>query len=83
MTLTWPELGEALLDALVHVAKPLLELEDLLADHGEAEVSGLDDAGVHRSDRDFVHAVARDAHEPVLVGAARGLRRGLCLASEG
>ncbi len=54
---------EALLDALVRVAQALLEAQHLLADDREAEMSGLDDAGVHRPDRDLVHAVAFDADE--------------------
>ena len=45
------QLGEAPLDALVHVAQPLLEPQHLLADDREAEVAGLDDAGMHRADR--------------------------------
>ena len=57
---------EALLDALVHVAQPLLEPQHLLADDLEAEVAGLDDAGVHGSDGDLVHAVAFDAHERIV-----------------
>ena len=67
MALEDRQLGEAPLDALVHVAEPLLEPEHFLADDREAEVAGLDDAGVHRPDRDLVHAVAVDAHERVVV----------------
>ena len=50
-----------LLDALVHVAQPLLQPHDGLAVGGEAEMAGLDDAGVHRPDRDLVQrrALAR------------------------
>ena len=58
---------EALLDALVHEAEPLLEAQHLLADDLEAEVTGLDDAGVDRPDRDLVHAVAFDADERVFL----------------
>ena len=47
------------------VAEPLLEPQHALADHREAEVPGLDDAGVHRPDRDLVHAVAFDRDEGV------------------
>ncbi len=61
------QLGEAPLDALVHVAEALLEPQHLLADHGEAEVAGLDDAGVHGADGNLVHAVAFDPHECVVV----------------
>jgi hypothetical protein len=42
------ELGESLLDPLVRVAEPFLEAQHLLADDREAEVTGLDDARVHR-----------------------------------
>ena len=61
------ECFEALLDSLVDVAKPFLEPQDFLADNLEPEVSRLDDAGVDRSDRDLVHAVAADAHERVIL----------------
>ena len=64
---TQAELGEAPLDALVRVAEPLLEPEHLFADDRKAEMSRLDDAGVHRSDRDLVHAVTLHAHERVVV----------------
>ena len=50
------------LDPLVGVGKPLFESQDLLADDLEPEVAGLDDPRMHRPDRDFVHAVAADAH---------------------
>ncbi len=42
------------LDALVDVAQPLLEAGDGLAIGGEAEMAGLDDAGMDRADRDLV-----------------------------
>ncbi len=41
-------------------------MEDLLAVALEAEVAGLDDAGVHRADRDLVHLLALDHEERVL-----------------
>ena len=66
---------EALVDALVHVAQALLEAQHLLADDGEAEVAGLDDAGVDGAHRDLVHAVALDAHE-VVVGERVGRQPG-------
>jgi hypothetical protein len=58
---------EQLVDRLVRVAEPLLEPQHLLADDREAEVPGLDRAGVHRPYRDLVHAFARDRHEAVLL----------------
>ena len=66
------QLGEAALDALVHVAQVLFEPQHLLADDREAEVARLDDAGVHRADGDLVHAVAFDAHEGVVGGQRAG-----------
>ncbi len=68
------QLGEAALDALVHVAQVLLEPQHFLADDREAEVAGLDDAGVHRADGDLVHAIAFDAHEGVVGGQGAGAR---------
>ena len=63
----WPsskrQLREAPLDALMHIPKPLLEAEDLLADNRESKVAGLDDAGVHGADGNLVDAVALDSHE--------------------
>jgi len=69
MTFEEGQLREAPLDTLVRVAESLLELEHLLADDGEAEVSGLDSAGVHRADRNLMHPFARDTNE------LRALRR--------
>ena len=46
------------LDALVGVAEPLFQPHHRLAVGGEAEMAGLDDAGMHRPDRDLVQAVA-------------------------
>ena len=46
------------LDALVHIAEALFEPHHGLAAGGEAEVPGLDDAGMHRPDRDLVQAFA-------------------------
>ena len=40
------------------VAEALLEPNDRFAVGGETEVAGLDDAGVHRSDRNLVQALA-------------------------
>ena len=54
---------EELLGALVDEAQPRLEVDDRLALDAEAEVAGLDDAGVHRADRDLEEALALDATE--------------------
>ena len=56
-------------DALVHVAEPFLQPHDRFAIGGEAEMAGLDDAGMHRADRDLVQALALDGQEGV--GRAR------------
>ena len=58
------------LDALVHVAQALLQPHHGFAIGGEAEVAGLDDAGMHRTDRDLVQAVAFHRQERVV---GRGL----------
>ena len=50
--------GHQRVDALVHVAEPLLQAHHGLAVGGEAEVARLDDAGVHRAHRDLVQALA-------------------------
>ena len=53
------------LDALVHVAQPFLEAHDRLAVGGEAEVAGLDDAGMNRPDRYLVQPLAFGRQELV------------------
>ncbi len=63
------------LDALVHVAQTLLELQHLLADDREAEMAGLDDARMHGPDRDLVHTVARHAHERIVIRRRRAVAR--------
>ena len=63
--------GHQPLDALVDVAEALLQAHHGLAVRGEAEVPRLDDAGVHRPDRDLVQALALDRQEPVGVGCGR------------
>jgi hypothetical protein len=60
------ELGESLLDPLVRVAEPFLEAQHLLADDREPEVTGLDDARMHRPDRNLVDTVAGDANEGIV-----------------
>src|SRR5262249_36653953 len=54
---------EQLLRALVHEAEARLEVDDRLALETEAEVAGLDDAGVHGPHRDLEDALALDATE--------------------
>ena len=41
-------------DAFVHIPQPFLQAHDGLAVGGEAEVSGLDDAGMNRADGDLM-----------------------------
>src|SRR5690606_22587528 len=62
-----------LLDAPMDEPQPRLELEDRLADHGQAEVAGLDQARVDGSDRDLVDARAIDRDKRV--GLLRGPER--------
>ena len=50
-------------DPLVDEPQPGLHAEDGLPHHPEPEVPGLDEPGVHRSDRDLVDAGALDRHE--------------------
>ena len=59
--------GEASLDALVHVAQAFFESEHFFANHGEAEMTGFDDAGVHRADGNLVNAFASDTYERIVV----------------
>ena len=66
-------------DALVHIAEPLLEPHHRLAVGGEAEMPGLDDAGMYGPDRDLMQILALDGEEGIgllclaalLVGAER------------
>ncbi len=57
--------GHQRLDPLVHVAEPLFEPHHRLAAGGEAEMSRLDDSGMHRTDRDLMQALALDRKELV------------------
>ena len=52
--------GHQRLDALVHVAEALFEPHHGLAVGGEAEMARLDDAGMHRADRNLMQAFAFD-----------------------
>ena len=55
--------GHQRLDTLVHIAEPLFQPHRELAIGGEAEMPGLDDAGVHRPDRDLVQPLPFDGQE--------------------
>ncbi len=61
---------EQLLDPPVHVPQPGLQPDDGLADHGEPEMPRLDQPGVHRPDRDLVHAVPGHREESEVTGRA-------------
>ena len=52
------EILEQLLGSLVRVEHAELQVQDGLAGHGEIEVSGLDDAGMNRADRNLEHALS-------------------------
>ncbi len=58
---------ETLFDALVRVAQTLLEAQHFFADDLETEMSRLDRARVNGPHRDFVHAVAGDADERIVL----------------
>ena len=68
--------GHQRFDALVHIAEPLLQPHDVFAIGGEAEMSRLDDAGMHRTDRDLMQAFAFRRQE----GVGRGLAARAALA---
>ena len=57
--------GHQPLDALVGISQPLFQPDHGLAARGEAEMSGLDDSGMHGTDRDLVQAVAFDGEEAI------------------
>ena len=67
--------GHQRLDALVHVAEALFEPHHGLAVGGEAEMSRLDDAGVHRPDRNLMQRFAFDGQEIVGRRACGGALR--------
>ena len=75
MTFERRQRREPLFNALVNVAEPRLESENLLTDDGKTKVPGFDDAGMHRTHRNLVDAVARHAHERILVNDRLGLWR--------
>ena len=76
-------LGGAL-EAAVLVEEPRVHREDPLADDVEAEVPGLDHAGVDRADRDLVDAVAASPASSRRPGRRRVLTSGAhrCVAGE-
>ncbi len=56
---------EQLLDAFVGEEQVHLQVDHRLAHHAEAEMARLDDAGMHRPDRDLVDAFALDRQEGI------------------
>ena len=77
------QLGESPLDALVHISEVLLEPENLFAHDGKAEMARLDDARMHRSDRNLVHALAFDRHKRVVIDGERGSLIGIAASLSG
>ncbi len=69
------DIGQKAVDALVHVAEPLLEPRHRLAIRREAEMAGLDDAGMHGADRNLVQAVTVHGQETVVDRIAPRRRR--------
>src|SRR5574340_1337786 len=63
---------ETLLDAFVGIALARFQLENAVADDGEAEMSRLDGAGMDRPDHDFVHAVTFHTNEGIGIGFREG-----------
>src|SRR5690606_16089990 len=62
---------EKLFDAFVDEPQPGLEVEDCLADHRKAEMPGLDEPGVHRTNGNLVDARSLDRTERIrAVGVA-------------
>ncbi len=59
----------------MRVGEALLQAQHLFADDLKAKMPGLDDPGMHRADRNLVHAVAVDAHERIILLARRPLRQ--------
>ena len=57
--------GHQPVDPLVDIAEALLQPDDGLARRGEAEMARLDDAGMHRADRDLMEALAFGRQERI------------------
>src|SRR5438552_4068179 len=74
---------EAFLDAFMRVPEALFQPQDALADHREAEMPGLDDAGMHRTDGDLVHPLALDRNEGIAWIARREARVERHVAAQG
>ena len=55
-------------------AKPLFQAEHALTGDGKTKVPRLDDAGVDRADGDFMHTIAFDTHEGVVLVVCLELR---------
>ena len=58
-------------DALMHIAKPFLEPHDRFAVGREAEVAGLDNAGMHGPDGDLMHRRAFGRKKCITIAAGR------------
>src|SRR5437763_948638 len=71
------------LDAFMRVPKALFQPQAALADHREAEMPGLDDAGMHRTDGDLVHPLALDRNEGIAWIARREARVERHVAAQG
>src|SRR5688500_11693141 len=57
--------GHQRVDALVHIAEPLLQPHDRLTIGGETEVPGLDNSCMNRTNRNLVEVVTLDRQEAV------------------
>src|SRR5437764_906165 len=68
--------GHELLDALVDITQSLLEPHHRLAVDSEAKVPGLDDAGMHRPDRDLMEALTLGGEEDIRGALGRGRAAG-------
>ena len=66
---------EQLLRALVGEVEADLQVDHRFADHAEAEMPRLDDAGMHRADGDLVDALAADRQEGERRAVVRERRR--------
>jgi len=57
---------EALFDPFVRPAQAFFQTQHAFTHRREAEMAGLDDAGVDRANGDFMHAIAFDANESIV-----------------
>ncbi len=67
--------GEEPVDALVDIAEPFLQPRHDLAIDAETEMAGLDDAGMHRPNRNLMQPLAQRREEVVHRGIAPHRRR--------